>query len=155
MGDAVRSDIGSFSIVPHWLVDAGASPQAIALFVILGSYADNDTGECWPSRATLAARLGQSRDSVDRRLKELRALGAVEWQQRKDEAGQRSNLYTLHLTTPCRSDTAPGNAETRHGGGVPVRHRTRPNTTRPKGTGSSSLVSVHELDQMIAEEEAG
>ena len=45
----IRSDMGSYSIVPEWVLDR-ASPRAVKLYAILGRYADDSTSESWPKR---------------------------------------------------------------------------------------------------------
>lgn len=104
--DETRSDIGSFTIMPVWVLDSGVSRSAIALFAVLASYADRDDQRCWPSRATLAKRLGASTRSVDTWLKELRTVGAVDWEQRVDPSGKGnlSNLFTVRFTNPRGPD---------------------------------------------------
>jgi hypothetical protein len=143
----VVSDTGPFSIVPHWLIDAGASPQAVTLYAVLGMYADNQSGECWPSRAALARRVGKSRDSIDRWLTELRTLGAVSWTQRQGPSGDpnQSNVYTL-----CRIRAAEGCRDNAAGGAAPTRHRTTPSRTRPRERGAAAdLMTDADYDEAL------
>jgi hypothetical protein len=90
--------------VPEWLLDTGISSRAVHLYVLLGRYADRN-GESFPSRRTLAERLGCSVDSLDRAKAELIEVGALSVEERFD-AGQRSNLYTI-LRLPSRTGAAP------------------------------------------------
>ena len=86
------------------------SPNAIAVYGALAGCADNDTGECWPSIATLAALLGGDdrraphRNTVRRGVKELEGAGFIEVTHRRrlDNNGNgipgppsTSNLYRL------------------------------------------------------------
>lgn len=101
MGTAheLRSDSGPFSIVPEWVIDSDASDRAVRLYAVLARHADSDSGEAWPAKATLAARLHCSSSSVDRALDELITLGAVDRQERwRTDGGQTSNLYTIRRT---------------------------------------------------------
>lgn len=108
----VMSDIGRYSIVPLWLVESGISPGALHLFVLLGVYADRD-GECWPSRATLAARSGCSADTIDRRLRELQNAGAVHVERRwTDHGDPTSNRYTLRFVRLGTLTDAPTGSPT-------------------------------------------
>lgn len=113
MSDAVRTDTGPFSIIPEWVLDAGVSDGAIRLYCVLGRYADAD-GDSYPSRRTLAERMGCSTDTVDRRTRELVDLGALSVAPRYDTDGDRtSNLYRLRRMRP-----GPGADEATHQGNV-------------------------------------
>ena len=65
-----KSDIGPFSILPEWVLDAEISHGAVRLYALLARYTNSDQA-AWPSRATLATRLRTSKDTVDRLIKEL------------------------------------------------------------------------------------
>jgi hypothetical protein len=68
-------------VTPEWVLDAAVSDRAVRLFAVLNRYAGtNETA--WPSRKTLAERLGCSVDSVDRALAELVAIDAVSIEER-------------------------------------------------------------------------
>lgn len=116
----------TFAVVPTWVLDSDVNAAAIRLYAVLGRYADQG-GTCWPSRATLAARVRVSTDTVDRALRQLVGIGAVTITRRHGTDGsQTSSLYRLHVTPaggaanlrlPSRTS-----AETP---AAPVRHRTR------------------------------
>ncbi len=123
----VTSDTGPFAIVPEWVIDADISHGALRLYALIGRYT-NAENAAWPSRGTLGKRLRASKDSVDRWVKELVAIGALEVEHRKDQTKDgkvtnRSNIYTLrhlmpgvaapvrppssaHATTPSRAHAA-------------------------------------------------
>lgn len=132
----IRSDTGTFAIIPTWVIDADISDRAIKLYAILAGYADNNTGECWPSRRLLADRLGCSVDSLDRARNELVSIGALIVTVRIDSDGsQRSNLYTVMRAIPqggSRTD-----ADTPLGTGAHP----------PLGTGAAHNYTQEELDQ--------
>lgn len=108
---SVRSSIGQYGIIPAWILDTDLSSKAVHLFSILSAkYADRN-GECFPGRKTIAKDLGDvSLDTVDRTIKELVAVGALEIESRFSEGGhQSSNLYTIHFVRPpSRTDAAEG-----------------------------------------------
>ena len=103
----VISDLGPFSLVPRWVLDADVSDGAVRLYALLGDYADRH-GECWPGRATLAERLRTSRATVDRRVTELEEAGALQVRRRGGKPGEAwsSNLYLLRRLPPSSTDEA-------------------------------------------------
>ena len=101
MSDRATSDISPYSMVPEWITRADISDRAVRLFAILGRYANSETGAAFPRRQTLATAIRTSRSGIDRAIKELAAIGAVEVEQRHDAAGdQMSNLYRLRYASP-------------------------------------------------------
>lgn len=81
-------------MVPEWVLDAEVSDRAVRLYCVLRRYARAADNEAWPKRATLAARMRCSIDSVDRALEELAILGAVEKRARyRNDGGRASNGY--------------------------------------------------------------
>ena len=141
------SDIGPFTIVPAWIIRAGVSDRALRLFIALGMYA-NQQHEAFPSRRTLANDLRSSPDSVDRAVKELAAIGALDVESRRDSAGDRTtNLYRLKfseppqvaevaapLRPPSRTAAATGSRTPAARVAAPVRHRTRSTGTKKEHT---------------------
>ena len=68
-----------------------------ALLMALADRA-NDSGECWPSVATLAKECGFCRSTVKNSLRTLKDAGLINWRQRRDDTGDlTSSLYTLTL----------------------------------------------------------
>lgn len=99
MTDELDADL-RFAILPEWVIYSDAGDRAIRLYAVLDRFA-GESGKAWPSRETLAARLGCSRESVDRAVRELRKIGAVEVVHRRLEDGQpTSNLYLLRRIPP-------------------------------------------------------
>lgn len=121
----------TFAVVPTWLLDLCPS-RAIHLYGILARYA-NAQQEAWPSRATLAARMGCSVDTVDRALGKLVGAGALTITRRWTAQGEpTSSLYHVHVmpgghlggvaaTVPPPSRTSADKVA------APVRHRTKAN----------------------------
>ena len=98
----MKSDIGRYAIIPEWLLDAGVSSTAIRLFATLAAkFADRDSDEATPSRATLASALGGcSTDTIDRATRELIAIGAIAVEQRFIGSEPTSNRYMLFFAAP-------------------------------------------------------
>lgn len=94
------SDIGPYTIIPQWLLEAGVSHEAIVVYGWLGMYA-NKEGQAWPSPKTLAERMGANPRSVKRWLDELVTFGAVSMVPRtRPDGGSSTNLYTLVYANP-------------------------------------------------------
>ena len=114
MRESIRERLGIgaqvyFAVVPEWVLDLPISAQAVRVYCCLRRYADNKTGECWPSRRTLAMRARLSIATLDRCLKELVEHGAIRIERRKGNNGDwTSNLYTvLSMPIGVASDLIP------------------------------------------------
>ena len=106
--DQITTDL-TFGITPTWVLHADISDRATRLYGVLSRLADNDTGRSWPSRRTLAERLGCSADSIDRAKAELVTIGALTVEQRVREDGSYStSLYTLRRIPPVRTGAEGG-----------------------------------------------
>lgn len=116
----------TFAVVPSWLLDVAPS-GAVHLYAVLARYADNQTGQAWPSRAKLAKRLGCSTDTVDRALKALVAAGALTITHRWTPAGDpTTSMYHLHvMPAGVAAPVRLGSRKDAAGVAAPVRHRTR------------------------------
>lgn len=104
----VTTDTGRFALVPEWVLTLPISDKALRLYALLSvRWADRDTGECWPSRRTIADALGCSVDTVTRATAELEAVEAITVHRRRDEDGtNRPNVYVIHripATSGCKS----------------------------------------------------
>jgi len=105
-----------FAIVPEWVLDAEISAQAIRLYAVLARYADQ-SNRANPSRRAIAERMHCSRDTVDRALRELQAIGAVQVVPQTSEHGDpTSNLYVLAVRPPSRMDAPTPPQECGDGG---------------------------------------
>ncbi|MDF3307864.1 helix-turn-helix domain-containing protein [Rhodococcus sp. T2V] len=114
-------------MIPHSVTDHGLSPTALALYVVLMRYADNDTKKSFPSRQTLAAKLGMKKaDSIDRYVVELCKNGLLSVQARWRNA--ESSRFSFEKNALCKFQTSseytirtepksPGRPATRSGGG--------------------------------------
>lgn len=89
-----------FVIIPDWVLALPVSSNAIRTYAALRRFADNNTGECFPSRRLLAMKARLSVSTLDRALAELVENHAILVQPRKNAKGDwTSNLYTV-LTFP-------------------------------------------------------
>lgn len=102
----VTRDASPFAMVPLWVLDMSA--QAVKLYAILWGYADNTSRDAWPSRQTLADRMGYTRPrSIDPIIKELEDGGAVSVIRRKDSQG-------VNLPNRYHLNNLQGGAEKKH-----------------------------------------
>jgi hypothetical protein len=100
--------------IPEWvLLHPELSAPAVRLYGVLKMYARR-TERAWPGRKTLAAHLGCSEDTIDRHVKQLQAVGAVDviprWMGPSGQvllgpirgAVQTSSIYRLRWTAPVQ-----------------------------------------------------
>ena len=82
-------------VIDDYAAEMGA--MGVALYAVLQRYADRETGQCWPSVATMAATLHLSQTAVKKYLRHLAQLGLISIASRYTAAGDHSsNLYTVH-----------------------------------------------------------
>jgi DNA-binding transcriptional regulator YhcF (GntR family) len=90
-----------FSIIPEWVLYGEISAVAVRVYGALRRFADNTTGECFPSRKTLAMRCRISIRTLDSSLNELELFGAIKVTKRQRVGGSwQSNLYTVYTSAP-------------------------------------------------------
>lgn len=134
-----------YSQVPRWIVrsQGALSGNAVHLYSVLMSYADNGSKAAFPSRATLAGDMGRSVNTVKRAMAELEAFGAMRVARRRSEktGANISNLYVLVFSDP-RATREPGL-------GAPVSHELHPTEPRPTSTPSRSPSSADEDDSSL------
>lgn len=147
----VRSQIGPWALVPAWVILADIPPLALRVYAALALHANRTTGACWPSRRTIANEVRCSPDTVDRCLRELRGIGAIEVRPRVRDRVKQTNLYVVVQVDPATLNPQPEvevegvAAPTRLPGrtdadrvAAPVRHRTRASEPEPSSSSSSS-----------------
>lgn len=111
-------DIGTFGIVPMWVIEELAdNPRAFHVWVVLSAHA-NRTSACWPSRARIAQLCSCDIRTVSRALAELEQRGLVETEPRFHNNRQVASRYLLHMVKR-RGDTdvTPGGHERHPRGG--------------------------------------
>lgn len=98
-----------FAIIPEWVLYADVSPAAVRVYGTLNRYANDNTGKCHPSRATIAKKCSINVKTVDRAIQELIALGAVTVEHRKVDGTDEwaSNEYTVIMSPPGVKITPP------------------------------------------------
>ncbi|MCW2240394.1 helix-turn-helix domain-containing protein [Azospirillum canadense] len=91
-------DTGRWGRIPAWWLEhPDLDADGFAVLAALATFAD-ETGLCWPSQSTLAAKLKRSRPTVNRILQGLRDIGLVSIEHRRGRDGARlSCLYRLRF----------------------------------------------------------
>jgi len=123
-----------FVVLP-WAVLEHRSLSAtdVLVYATIARFADNDTGEAYPSRATIAGLARTSVDTVDRSIRTLEATGFLTKERRKGPKGEpASNLYLVHEIAEAaaegggRTHAARGGRTDAVSGGRTHAARTRP-----------------------------
>lgn len=99
-----------FVVLP-WAVLEHRSLTAtdVLVYATIARFADNQTGEAWPSRQTIAGLARCSVDTIDRSIGVLEKAGFLTKQRRKGEKGEpASNLYTVHEIADQPQDVVGG-----------------------------------------------
>jgi len=96
----VSSDTGRFAIIPEWILCSEIGGTALRLYGVLALHADYDSGRTKILRKTLAKKVGCSVDTIDRALKELDDIGAVDSTHQYRENKQEPNLYRIYRVKP-------------------------------------------------------
>lgn len=106
----MKYERGSFITVPSKETLRGLHPTAQALYMWLCAYA-NETGNCFPSRKTLAYDLNCSESMIDNMLGLLIEEGLLKKKGRKAGNEQLSNLYTVLIVPPLPLSGTPPTTE--------------------------------------------
>lgn len=89
----------TFSILPHELLREVDDPQAIRVYAFLGMWTDNNTGQAWPSRQTIADAMRITIPTVDRAAGILIDAGWLRKERRyRDDGGWATNGWTIFRT---------------------------------------------------------
>lgn len=92
-----------FTMTPEWMILAPVTTQAKATYWALLAHVNGKRGDgvVWPGMKTIAEILGYNkRQTVQKYLRELSDLGAIDIETRKTKTGSR-NFYTVHETPPA------------------------------------------------------
>lgn len=92
-----------------WAVEQELPALQKLTLLLLANYAGNESGECWPSLATIAKQAGMSRDSVMRAIRELESAGLLTVVRRTMEGVNLPNTYRLNLSASVRGVVADSN----------------------------------------------
>jgi Helix-turn-helix domain len=96
-----------FAIIPEWVLHAKISATAIRLYAVLRRRADKNSSKCYPSRKLIASDLQVgSLSTVDRAMKELVKIGAVQVFHRSNKDEYTSNIYTVMSAPPSQKGVA-------------------------------------------------
>ena len=123
MSDEVNADL-KFSILPEWVLDSEATHKAIRVYAVLARFADSETLQAWPSRATIAEKARMTVRSVDAALAELENLGMLSKQHRVEDNRYTSSLYVIRRVPPGGAKIARGVVQNLHGVVQKTAHRT-------------------------------
>jgi hypothetical protein len=124
---SVRAD-EHFAIVPEFVLYADISANAVRLYAVLRRHADRE-GTAFPSRSRMAEQMHISVDTLDRAMRELVGLGAVEIEKRRVEGTKEAdtNLYRLRSLRPgSRTDAATGSRTDAEGVAARMRQEVEP-----------------------------
>lgn len=82
------------------------------IFIIIKSYADNDTLQAFPSMKTIHQVSGISMAQIKRCLNHMQEIGVIKVEKGEPQNGKRSNLYTLYdYAELWNTGTLPENIE--------------------------------------------
>lgn len=91
------SDVGPFAIVPEWIL-MQAGPTALRVWCLLCRYSNHENA-AWPSQETMADKFSVSVDTIQRAIRELSQMGAIQVDSLQDGM-KRHNLYFLNFSNP-------------------------------------------------------
>lgn len=134
-----------YAQVPRWVVRSGGalSGNAVHLYSVLMTYADNGSKAAFPSRSTLAGDMGRSLNTVKRAMAELESFGALRVTRRRSKStgANISNLYVLVFADPRPTD-GPGV-------GSPVSRKLDPLPTTPTPSSLPVASSTDDADSSL------
>lgn len=112
-----RSDVGPFSIVPRWVRDAcKGEPWPVMVYACLADHADRseDGDGGWTiGRLQIAEEIGASESTVDRAVKHLIAIGAVEIERTRIGRQWGWSRYFVRTVRSVTGDGLTGGGVTR------------------------------------------
>jgi len=112
------------SIIDEYLPQIG--PYGFTIYIVIKRHLNQKSGQCNPSYATIARKIGIDRGTVIRYVKKLKALGLISPDLRfKEDGSQSSNQYNFSPAVG-RDDSKQGSgpeppplvAENHHPGGT-------------------------------------
>lgn len=93
---------GGYVAIPDEILRTPMSDGAFRLLCILCSYADKNTGECFPRMSRLADDQGKSKAAISGYLRELRELSLVQTRERYKRRGNSILNYLITFWGPWR-----------------------------------------------------
>ena len=88
----------NFTLIENELIDdiEKFDKNDLLCYMVLCRYANNSTGECYPSYKTIAEKMRVGVSTAMKAIKSLEGKGVIEISSRKNETGgDTSNLYTI------------------------------------------------------------
>ena len=88
----------NFTLIENELIDdiEKFDKNDLLCYMVLCRYANNSTGECYPSYKTIAEKMRVGVSTAMKAIKSLESKGVIEISSRKNETGgDTSNLYTI------------------------------------------------------------
>ena len=88
----------NFTLIENELIDdiEKFNKNDLLCYMVLCRYANNSTGECYPSYKTIAEKMRVGVSTAIKAIKSLESKGVIEISSRKNETGgDTSNLYTI------------------------------------------------------------
>lgn len=140
----VTTDVGEFAIVPLWLPAAlleanpGGTPAALMVWVVLHRWTGRRTLTAWPSQRAIAAQARYSVDTVQRAIRLLADVGALDVTGRTSAAGDLDTLvYHLRYASPTSTGSAMSRTDAQglpHPRGEGLPHRRGEGLPHRRGT---------------------
>lgn len=96
----VKTNLPPFGLVFRERLTALPTDRSRVMFALLATYADRESGDCFPKQSTLADLLGWSEGSVRRALSDLREAGVLETRPILVSGRKTQNAYCLEVAPP-------------------------------------------------------
>lgn len=115
------------AFVPMAWITSDINGEALRLLILISTYADATSGECWPNNATMAEVLGKSQRSIQMSLQELKSAGLISM---TDAVGRRRRIRIESpewYDKPRRKPSGLNNEENLHGLNGEPRRKPSPN----------------------------
>jgi len=97
----------TYSRIPHWLLEAGVSGEAIKVYAWLMKWASYETSVAVFNVSTLAEKIGKTRRSATNYLRELKEAGALRVTPRYSGNEQVASFYTVVFDDPGKQVSQP------------------------------------------------
>ena len=104
----------NFTLIENELIDdiERFDKNDLLCYMVLCRFANNKSGECFPSYKTIAEKMRVGVSTAMKAIKSLADKGVIEITSRKNEAGgDTSNLYTIQSLKPNKKAPTAGTVE--------------------------------------------
>jgi hypothetical protein len=103
----LRAQIGTFAIVPVWVLEQCRDARAIHLYAVLAKHANRHSRRAWPKLPQLAQAMATSERSVERAIAVLRDSGALRTERRRRPDGAVIGLDYILVQVDPRAAQQP------------------------------------------------